>query len=292
MTLKFLGTGTSHGIPVIGCDCPVCSSTDFRDQRNRCSVYVSSPTKIVIDTGPEFRIQALKFGIKSLDTVLLTHGHADHLNGLDDLRVFSHTKSFDPSSTQKETEGNGLPIYANSKTLADIKNRFDYIFTPVTQGGGKPKLFFVDSKNYSLENPIEVDKMKIVPVPLMHGKLPTTGWILKEDSRGSIAYLTDCSSIPEESFEILKQSGPIHHLVIDALREKPHSTHFSFLQAMEASERIGAKHTWFTHLSHSFSHLQANEYIKNHLNEFPNLFSIAQNGGSIEAAYDGLEIET
>ena len=120
-----MGTGTSHGIPVIGCDCAVCRSDDVRDKRLRCSLYVSEPASVVIDTGPEFRIQALRCGIKRLDAVLLTHSHADHLHGIDDLRVFSHTKSVDPSfNGECETFGEGLPIYANSQTVNDIENRF------------------------------------------------------------------------------------------------------------------------------------------------------------------------
>lgn len=290
MEMVLTGTGTSHGVPVIGCDCRVCRSSDEKNKRNRCSAYVSSPARIVIDTGPEFRIQALKFNIKSLDAVLLTHGHADHLNGLDDLRVFSHTKSVDPSKcSSDETEGPGLPIYSNARTFEDVKKRFDYIFTPVKEGGSKPKLSFIDCARFSARNPLVIKSISIIPVPLIHGSLETCGWILKDSTDGKcIAYLTDCNSISGESFEIIKSVGKIDHLVIDALREKPHSTHFSFLEAMEAAEKIGAGHTWFTHMTHNMLHSEVQDYIAKKIPEFPGLEKITKEGGSVSPAYDGL----
>ncbi len=295
MQLTLTGTGTSHGVPVIGCECKVCSSSDPRNKRNRCSVYISSPANIVIDTGPEFRIQAIRFNIKKLDAVLITHGHADHLNGLDDLRVFSHTKSVGPKSVHdNETQGNGLPIYANRFALGDIRKRFDYIFTPVKEGGSKPKLDFIDCASYSNDNPIEVNGVSIVPVPLMHGSLEACGWLIKETAKpegSSIAYLTDCNLIPEGSFDIIKKSGPVSHLIIDALRVAPHSTHFSFLEALEAAERIGARHTWFTHLTHNLLHTEIQEYIDNCIGRFPCLQQIISEGGTVAPAYDGMQIE-
>lgn len=294
MKMILMGTGTSHGVPVIGCDCKVCCSADPKNNRTRCSAYVTSPANIVIDTGPEFRIQAIKHKIKKLDAVLLTHGHADHLNGLDDLRIFSHTKPVDPSKPDaKETEGTPLKIFANRHTLSDIKNRFDYVFTPVKEGGSKPKLDFIGSELYSAETPLKINDLTIIPVPLMHGSLETCGWLLsdKNSGKGSLAYLTDCNKIPESSLELIKTVGPVEHLIIDALREKPHSTHFSFLEALTVSEKIGARHTWFTHMTHNMLHTEVQDYINSNLKQFPSLSKIIDDGGSVSPAFDGLILE-
>lgn len=283
-----MGTGTSHGIPVIGCTCKVCTSKDSHDVRYRCSAYLCEPASIVIDTGPEFRMQALKFGIKSIDAVLITHSHADHLNGLDDIRVFSHTESVDPFPSKKTcaTEGRGKPVFANSNTIADIKNRFDYVFTPVKEGGGKPKLDLIDCGMYGASNPILIKGIEIVPVPLLHGTLHDSGWLLTEKksdgSRHSIAYLTDCSSVPEESVRLINENaGCLDHLVIDGLRVKPHSTHFSFEQAIDVAKKVSPERTWLTHLTHDMSHQDVSDYVK----------KIAGDSLAVSPAYDGLVLE-
>ena len=297
MTLTILGSGTSHGIPVIACDCKVCTSVDSKDKRLRASALVESKnTYVVIDTGPEFRIQALRAGLKKLDAVFLTHSHADHLNGLDDVRVFSHTKAVDPAKPDnKETEGSGLPIYANANTIKDTKNRFDYIFKPIKEGGGKPKIDLKDTASFSKENPIRVENIFAIPVPLLHGHLKDSGYLLFEQQasgeRHSIAYLTDCSSIPEESLRLIEENaGTLEHLVIDGLRVEPHSTHFSFNQALRIAERLNPRHTWLTHITHNLSHKQIQEYIKEQLPQFPSLQKIVKEGGSAEPAWDGLKI--
>ena len=300
MTLT--GTGTSHGIPVIGCSCKVCTSSDPRDNRMRCSAFIE-PYDFVIDTGPEFRIQALRQGIKNISAVFITHSHADHLNGLDDVRIFSHTASVDKSGVyKKESQGEGLPVYADSRTIRDIKKRFDYIFTPVKEGGGKPKINLVDVKGPGVnvkepgvKKPLFINGLKVLPVPLMHGTLEVTGWLFTEEKNGakkSIAYLTDVSRIEESSFSLIKENcGTLVHLVIDGLRKEKHSTHFSFEEAMQAAEKLLPEHTWLTHITHNMSHAEIQDYVDEKLPEFKELERIVKNGGSVSPAYDGAVLE-
>src|SRR5574344_782956 len=180
MQMVLTGTGTSHGVPVIGCHCKVCQSPDPRDKRLRCSAYIThtgkdgSESHIIIDTGPEFRIQALTYHIEKADCVLLTHSHADHLDGLDDLRVFCHSQS----SQHEASPGPGLPVYGNPQTLADTKNRFDYIFKPTQLGGGKPKLDLEDCSRFTPDSPLIIGDVSILPVPMKHGVIDTTGWLM------------------------------------------------------------------------------------------------------------------
>lgn len=305
MKIILLGTGTSHGIPCIACDCAVCNSSDPRDKRLRCSAYITNQNKdgteshILIDIGPEFRIQAITHKIKAVDAVLLTHSHADHLHGLDDIRIFSHTISSshltNPDSG-KETSGPGITIYSNAQTLRDVQRRFDYVFKPTQIGGGKPKLRLESDSVFSSETPAEFGDLKITPIPLRHGELDVTGWLIAKTCADgtvrSFAYLTDCSSIPDSSTRtIIDSGGTIEQCVIDGLREIPHSTHFSYMQAMEVAEKICPRHTWFTHICHLKSHVEISEYIQAHLHSFKNLSEIVRNGGSVEPAYDGLSFE-
>jgi len=292
MKLTFLGTGTSHGVPVIACDCPVCKSTDPHNKRNRSSVYIQTNDNkyILIDIGPEFRIQAITNNVKAVDSLLLTHSHADHLHGIDDLRIFSCSMFKVPEDKRSLEQYNAppLPVYTNQKCADDISNRFGYFFTPVKEGGGHAKVELnVVSEQFNL------GATQITPIPMMHGHLETTGWLLTETKsdgkKHSIAYLTDCSYISDDSIDLIKKNaGELEHLVIDGLRIKPHSTHFNFLQALEASEKIGGKHIWFTHLTHHESHDDVKKYIDQHLSEFPGL----KNSESILPAYDALTIES
>lgn len=291
MEMTLTGTGTSHGVPVIGCDCKVCTSGDEKNNRFRCSAYIkSNEANIVVDTGPEFRLQCIKYKIQTLDAVLLTHSHADHMNGLDDVRIFSHTKSSDSSTSSNETKGEGLPLYANKNTLSDLKNRFDYIFKDVQIGGGKPKLSLHEISS-GTKNQFAVKDIYITPVNLKHGKLNDCGYIFTDsNAEKGIAYLTDCNFISDDSFAVIKNScTTIEHLVIDALRIKPHSTHFSFLEAMDAAQKIKARHTWFIHMTHEMLHTEIQDYIDENLKHFPILEKIVkEEGGSVCPAYDGL----
>lgn len=293
MKMKLLGTGTSHGVPVIGCSCPVCKSLDPRDNRLRSSAYIFDPVQVVVDTGPEFRIQAIRAGIDRLDGVFLTHNHADHLHGLDDIRIFSHTAS---QGGSHETEGPGLSIYANESTIKTIHNAFSYAFSETQLGGGKPKLNLVDNGHYSSANPIRIGELSVVPVPMMHGIVEDSGYIFYEEKDGerqSILYLTDCNYIPEESFDLIKKcAGTIHHLVIDGLRVKKHPTHFCFDEALTIANRIEPKYTWITHVTHDLSHVATQEYLDTHVSDYENLYEIVKQGGVVAVAYDGLVLET
>lgn len=256
MELEILGSGTSHGIPVIGCSCPVCTSQDPHDNRMRASAILrdTDGSSILIDTGPEFRLQALRANINHIDAVLITHSHADHIHGLDDIRIFTFHED--------------MPIYAESTSINEIRERFSYIFKPTQKGGGKPHL---DLHPVESHETLLIAGKKIIPIPLIHGSLTIFGWRC-----GDTAYLTDCNYIPESSFQLL---AGVQNLVIDALRLRTHSTHFNFPQAVEQITRINPERAWFTHICHDFSHREIQEWL-------------AENapGKKIEPAYDGLRI--
>lgn len=254
MEVIFLGTGTSHGIPVIGCSCPVCTSDDARNNRTRASVYVrTDDADIIIDMSPEFRIQMLREKLSHADAVLVTHTHADHLHGLDDIR---------PMSVKKP-----VPVYGSPNVISIIRKRFDYIFSVTQKGGGKPHIALtpVDGK-FSIETR-SGGKLQIIPVPLRHGNLDLFGYRI-----GNFSYLTDCSYIPRSSYRLVAGTEV---LVIDALRYREHTTHFNIEQALEAARKIGAKKTYFTHMCHDLDH--------------GTLAASLPEG--VEPAYDGLRIE-
>lgn len=298
MKLTFLGTGTSHGVPVIACDCAVCKSKDPHDKRYRSAAYIeisdnSSSKFILIDIGPDFREQALRENIRQIDAVLLTHSHADHLHGIDDLRSFSCIMSNKPENPQNEKyDKPPIPIYTNYTAAEHIKHSFSYLFSEHAEGGGHAKINLKEAKS-----PFELCGIKVTPIPMEHGSLETTGWLLTEttpDGKKSIAYLTDCNRISDESINLLQKNaglsegGRLVHLVIDGLRIKEHSTHFNFWQALEAAGKIGGEHIWLTHLTHNSSHDETAAYIKEHLPDFPSLASAK----SVLPAYDTLVLET
>ena len=293
MKLLLLGTGTSHGVPVIGCDCKVCKSNDKHDKRLRSAALLTTErgTNILIDVGPDFRMQALEHHINSLDAVLLTHSHADHLHGIDDLRIFSCDMWKKPENPKalKQYEAPPVPIYTNKSTLDDLSCRFAYFFIPVKEGGGHARVELKEAVK-----PFVIDEVTITPVPMMHGHLQTVGWLFtRTDEKGkkvSAGYLTDCNYIAPQSIELvqsaagIKEGGVIKELVIDGLRIKKHSTHFCIQEAMEAASQIGAQNVWMTHLTHESSHSEYAAYMNEHKAEYPGIT------GTAAPSYDGLEL--
>lgn len=261
MEIVFLGTGTSDGVPRIGCDCAVCRSEDTRDKRLRSSLWIqgNDGESLLIDTGPEFRIQALRENIKKVDAILITHSHADHVHGLDDVRPFTFKSP--------------IPIFTNVQTVEDLKERFAYIFRETQRGGGKPKI-----ELHSVFDTFKMGNIEITPIPIKHGELDIYGWKIAESGK-SIVYITDATRIPHESERLI---GKPDILIINALRKEKHSTHFNFDEALEAAIKTGTEHVFFTHIAHNFSHEQIKSYCKISLQER----NITQT--NIEPAFDGL----
>ena len=231
ITLRFFGTGGSFGNPVVGCKCEACHSPDPKDNRLRASILLEwNHTRVLVDAGPDLRQQCLREGIENLDEVWLTHVHADHTNGIDDLRVFCFG-------------GRRLPIRGSESTLQEVRSRFPYAFRTEVDPSGVSHPLLVPTL---LEGAFQLAGEMIVPIPLLHGPFPCTGFRI-----GSIAYLTDLSKIPEDSMPLLEG---VESLVLSALREEPHPTHLSFDQAVDLSQRIGAQRTWFTHFAHGTKH--------------------------------------
>jgi phosphoribosyl 1,2-cyclic phosphate phosphodiesterase len=272
MKIILTGTGTSSGIPAIACSCPRCTSNDKHDKRLRTSAYItgSDDTAIVIDTGPEFRIQALTYKINKLDAVLLTHAHADHVHGLDDIRVFSNSYRNVQNTGFIKNNANTRPalkVYSNHQTIEDVYTRFNYIFSATQQGGGKPRIELVDLGTYKELTTKIADKktftigcLQITPVPMMHGTLPVCGWKIYDSISHTIfAYLTDCNFIPNSSIKLVKGANCV---IIDGLREKIHPTHCSFEDAYTYAQKIEAQQTWITHISHSHTHKEIIKWFK------------------------------
>jgi phosphoribosyl 1,2-cyclic phosphate phosphodiesterase len=223
-----MGSGTSSGIPMIGCRCAVCTSTDPRNRRMRPGLRLDfEQGTVVVDTSPDFREQALRFGLERVDAVLYTHPHADHVFGLDDLRGFNFRQR------------SSIPCFGSESTMARLRQIFAYVFEPSQEGGGKPQLDLV-----AVREPFELLGETVVPVPVEHGEMEVYGWRI-----GDFAVVTDVSSISEASFALLDGVR-----LLAALRYRPHPTHFSIAEACAVAERIGAERTLFTHIAHDVDH--------------------------------------
>lgn len=252
--LLLLGTGTSHGVPVVGCACRTCRSPDPRDCRTRCSALLGLPGgHLLIDTPPELRVQLLRERIGRIDAVTFTHEHADHLFGLDDLRIFP------------KYLGGDLPVYCNRQTEKCIRRVAHYAFDPVTRewpAGGVPRL---DLRRIDAA-PFDVLGTTIQPIPLRHGRFDVLGFRI-----GGLAYCTDTNGIPAASREML--TG-LDVLILDCLRRRPHPTHLCLDEAVATARQIGARRTLFTHIAHDLKHDEITRQLPS----------------GMELAYDGLRV--
>jgi len=260
--ITVLGSGTSQGVPFIACDCAVCRSSDPRDKRTRPSILIDLEPRaasngpravryVLVDTTPDLRQQCLANDVRRVDAVLFTHSHADHICGFDDIRRFN------------QLQQSPIPCYGDAETLADLRRMFTYVFDgPRQQGGGVPQV-----RTSVIGGPFTLGAAEIVPVPVLHGILPVLGFRI-----GAFAYLTDCNKIPDASWPLL---DGVTTIIIDALRTRPHSTHFSLDQAIDVVSRLGAARAYFTHMTHDLGHAE----------------TCARLPPGVQLAYDGQVIE-
>ncbi len=249
--VTFLGTATSHGVPMIGCGCATCRSADPRDRRDRPSLYIelADGTCVLIDTTPDLRRQALTYGLTRVDAILFTHCHADHVMGLDDVRRFN------------QLQGTSIPCYGDRRTMAELRRTFAYIFESADPGGGVPRIHL-----FPLAGPFTLGRQEIVPVPVRHGARTIYGFRV-----GGFAYLTDCNGIPDASWDLLQG---LDTLVIDALRHRPHPSHFTVAEALAVVARLAPRQAYLTHICHDLPHAATNARLP----------------PGVELAWDGLEL--
>lgn len=276
MKIRVLGSGTSSGVPIPGCRCAVCTSPNPKNQRLRTSIAIDIPRhvipdhgaagaasahpvqRILVDTAPDLRIQALRAELTHVDAVLYTHTHADHIFGIDDLRSFNFIN---------HTE---IPVYGSSATCAILSSTFRYAFfaDPTYEGGAPPRLTINQLTAYE---PIALCGVSVLPLPVLHGRMEVFGYRI-----GNFAYLTDCNQIPERTREHLVG---LDTLILDGLRHRHHATHFTIREAIDQVERLQPKRAYLTHLSHEVEHDEGNEAIR------------GMTSRAVELAYDGLTLE-
>lgn len=253
--LLFLGTGTSVGVPVIGCSCDVCRSTDPRNNRTRSSVLVShGATTLLVDSGPDLREQALREEITTIDAVLYTHSHLDHVVGFDELRAFCWGKDAP------------LPLYATSACLDVLKGMFGWAFSPENTHRG-----YVKPDPRPVSSAFRIGGLDITPLPVKHGEVETVGYLFETNAGFRTAYLPDVKRIPEDTMALL---GKLDVLVIDSLRDTPHSTHLSVGEALEISQKLSPRRTLLTHISHDLGHAELSAKLPD----------------GVEVAFDGLRV--
>ena len=250
--VTILGSGTSSGVPMIGCTCAVCRSTNPRDTRTRPSIFVAveDGPNILVDTSTDLRHQALAHGVNRVDAIVFTHSHADHIMGLDDSRRFS------------QMQKGPIPCYADAHTCDALRRSFFYVFDPAAdKGGGLPQIELT-----TISGPFNIGGVGLQPVPLLHGARSILGFRF-----GNFAYLTDCSKVPDASWPLIEG---LDILILDALRHRPHPTHFTVAEALEVVARVKPRQTYLTHICHDLPHAETNAALP----------------ASVELAYDGLRL--
>jgi len=250
MEVLVLGSGTSHGVPMIGCQCAVCTSSDPRNRRFRPSIAVrASERTILVDATPELRLQALTFGLDRVDAVLVTHTHADHIMGLDDIRRFNDLRDAE------------VPVYGDPSSLDDIRRIFRYVFVSTQVGGGKPRITLHDAPDR-----FELCGIPVRSLRVYHGRLPILAYRF-----GPFAYVTDVNRIPPETMDALRG---LDTLMLDTVRPTPHETHFGLQEALDVIAELSPRSAYLTHLSHHYDHAATNATLP----------------PGVELAYDGLTL--